>query len=76
MTELKVGDPIWFYATGHNGEMTKGEFIGTIDRNGNSLYVIAVPRPPVDEDYEVRDWNTISLDGKSINFFKKMKETS
>lgn len=69
---VKLGDKVWFANGGP--DLSSGEVVHIFELHDRIMYVIEM-RTHIDDHYEVRDWNTITLDpDKPLNFWRGLSK--
>ena len=72
-TEYEVGQVLWF-AEGRPG-LTKGTVVHKFQIDNMQMYVLSIPTE-IDDLYVVRDWMTLSEDGKALNMWKRVADAT
>lgn len=70
MTEYKVGDSVWLYNGGNPNPLVKGKVVHKFQLNDSPMYYIVELPTEIEPLLVVRDWATLSSDGKTLNIYK------
>jgi hypothetical protein len=69
--DYEIGTPLWCHLGGADNPLVEGKLVHKFNLYGPTLYVIEFSTH-IDPIYEVRDWMTVSDNGKAINMWKKV----
>jgi hypothetical protein len=72
--EYEVGRKVWIHNGGKDNPLVEAEIVHKFKLDWGSMnYVLEIPTP-VDPILVVRDWFSISEDGKTLNIWRKLKD--